>query len=83
MPAVKTDLEARLWRALRRILAYEAPDRLSRNAGKQYGLDGAEAVEMAYENMQQEARNALRGVRGPKPAAAPAPRSTESANVHP
>jgi hypothetical protein len=53
--------------ALKRIAAYESPDRLSRNAGKQYGLDGAEAVEMAYENMQQEARNAVRGVRARKP----------------
>jgi hypothetical protein len=67
MPTATTPLEIRLLTALKRIAAYESPDRLSRNAGKQYGLDGAEAVEMAYENMQQEARNAVRGVRARKP----------------
>jgi hypothetical protein len=59
----RTPLEIRLLVALKRITAYQTPDRLRRNADKQYGLSGEEAIEMAYENMQQEARNAIRGVR--------------------
>ena len=67
MPTATTPLEIKLLMALKRIAAYQAPDKLRRSAGKQYGLGGAEAVEMAYENMQQEARNAARGVRTKRP----------------
>lgn len=63
MATATTPLELKLLATLKRIASYEAPDRLRRNADMRYGLDGDEAVEMAYENMQQEARNAVRGVR--------------------
>lgn len=43
---------------------YQSPDQLRRNSGKEYGLDYEEALEMAYENMQQTAKEAVRGVRG-------------------
>lgn len=42
---------------------YQTPDQLRRNADRDYGLDFSEAIEMAYENIQGEARAAVRGVR--------------------
>jgi hypothetical protein len=62
-----TDLELRLWTALKTITCYDTPDKLRRRAQRDYGLDGAEAIEYAYENVLQEARNAIKGVRRPKP----------------
>lgn len=53
----------RLVGALRRITAYDSPDKLRRSSEKQWGLPFEEAMEMAYDNIQQEARSALRGVR--------------------
>ena len=37
---------------------YQRPDQLRRNAGKDYGLDYEETLEMAYENIQQLAKRA-------------------------
>lgn len=51
--------------ALKRISLYDAPDRLRKRAQKDYGLCGGEAVEMAYENVLNEARMAIRGKRRP------------------
>lgn len=49
--------------ALKRIARYETPAKLHRNAEREYGLDVSEAIEMAYENIQCEARSAVKGVR--------------------
>lgn len=69
MPVCKTELEVKLYEALRRISRYETPDRLRRSGEKQYGLPGEEVVELAYENIQEEARRAIKGVRLPKAVA--------------
>lgn len=70
MPTIKTELEQRLYTALKRIAQYEDPECLRRNAGKWYGCDGDEAVGMAYENVIHEAKHAIKGVRLPrKPSA--------------
>ncbi|OMW45738.1 hypothetical protein AQ808_23990 [Burkholderia pseudomallei] len=61
-----TDLELRLYIALKRITCYDPPARLRKRAEKDYGLSGDEAIEYAYENIQQEARDAIKGVRRPK-----------------
>ena len=54
----------RMRAALTRIAKeYQTPDQLRRNADRDYGLDASEAIEMAYENIQSEARAAVRGVR--------------------
>lgn len=66
MPVCKTDLEKKLFGALKRITQYQAPQRLLKNAEKEWGLDPHEALEMAYENIQQEAKDAVKGVRLPK-----------------
>lgn len=42
---------------------YQTPDQLRRNSEKQYGLEYEEALEMAYENVQEEARNASIGLK--------------------
>jgi hypothetical protein len=68
----KTNYEARFYVALKRITAYMTPSQLRRNAEREYGLDHAEALEMAYENVIEEARSALRGYRKPRAGTVPA-----------
>lgn len=58
--------EARLYDALKRITAYLDPEKLRKVAERKYGLEPEEAIEMAYENVLQEAKNAIRGMRRPK-----------------
>jgi hypothetical protein len=63
--------EQRLYGALRRIAKdYQTPAQLRRNAERQYGLSYHEALEYAYENILNDAKQAIRGVRMPKPKAA-------------
>ena len=57
--------EQRLYDALKRITLYDKPERLRRDAEKSYGLSSNEAIEMAYENVLEEARCALKGIRRP------------------
>lgn len=66
--------EQRLYDALKRITAYMPPEKLRRQAERQYGLEPDEAIEMAYENVLQEAKNAIKGMRRPV-AAPPSPAS--------
>lgn len=56
----------RLYNALKRISKYELPERLQRQAEKEYGLSYEEVLEMAYDNVLIEAKNALIGTRKPK-----------------
>lgn len=42
---------------------YSSPAQLKRNAEKEYGLDYESALEMAYENIQEEAKSAIKGFR--------------------
>lgn len=49
--------------ALTTITKYQTPDQLRRSSNKQWGLDYEEALEYSYENIQQTARNGLRGIR--------------------
>ena len=57
---------AKLYTALKRITLYDSPARLRKTSDKNWGLAYEEALEFAYENIQQEAKNAIRGVRLPK-----------------
>lgn len=53
--------------ALERIAKhYYTPDQLRKKAGSMYGVSYEEALEMSYENIQEEARFGLKGVRTPK-----------------
>lgn len=49
----------RLRSALERIVEYDTPDQLREYSKTEYGLDYEEALEMAYENIQEEAKSAL------------------------
>ena len=42
---------------------YQTPEQLRRNCEKSYGLGFEESLEMAYENLQAEARYAVKGVK--------------------
>lgn len=65
MPTATTDLERKLLAALRRIANdYRSSTSLLKTGDA--GLLGKEALEYAYDNIQQEAKNAIRGVRLPK-----------------
>lgn len=48
--------------ALKRIAAYQTPQQLHKSHLKDWGLDDPnEAIEMAYENVLFEAKNAIKG----------------------
>lgn len=49
--------------ALRRITKYDSVERLRNESENDYGLEFEEAIEMAYENMQNEAVAAIHGIR--------------------
>lgn len=57
---------ARMYAALKTIIRYQTPDQLRRQSQRHYGLDYEEALGYAYENIQQTAKNAVKGVRLPK-----------------
>lgn len=63
---MKESNELRYFSALKRIAAYQTPEQLQRNAVKQYGLNADDAISMAYENVLEEAKSAVRGKRAPK-----------------
>jgi len=56
----------KMYQALKRISQYELPEKLRRNAERDYGLDYEEALEMAYENVLHEAKSAIKGMRLPQ-----------------
>ena len=66
---VVTPLEHKLYAALKRIAAYQSPDRMRRASEKDWSVGYEECLEMAYENIQQEAKNATKGLRVSKVAA--------------
>ena len=45
---------------------YQTPTQLQRQSQSDYGLEYSEAMEMAYENIQSEAKFAVRGVKSLK-----------------
>ena len=66
-----SDPTQRLYDALKRIASYTPPEKLRRTAMKDYGLEGDEAIEMAYDNVIQEAKNAIKGMRRPGDSSKP------------
>jgi hypothetical protein len=65
-PDAKQSDAQRFYDALKRITRYQSAERLAATSEKQYGLEPQEALEMAYDNIQGEARAALHGKRRPK-----------------
>ena len=61
------DHEKMFFQALQTIAkGFQTPSQLKRIAEKSYGLSYEESLEMAYENIQTAAENAIRGQRRPK-----------------
>ena len=57
----------RLYDALHKIAkGYMTPDELRRKCTEEYGLEYHEVLEIAYENIQQDAAKAIKGMRRPK-----------------
>jgi hypothetical protein len=59
----------KLYAALKRITRYQTPEQLQRSHERDWGLPYEEALVYAYENIQQEARDAIRGMRLPRQSA--------------
>ena len=59
--------ELRYFTALKRITLYQSPTKLRRDSEKDWGLPYIDALEAAYENIQQEARDAIHSRRRPAP----------------
>lgn len=58
----------RMYLTLQRIAKdYMTPEQLRKKTDKIYGLNYTEALEMSYENIQEEARQAIQGIKKPKP----------------
>lgn len=57
--------QQKLFDALKRISSYTPPEKLRKTSERAYGLESSEAIEMAYENVIQEAKNAIKGMRRP------------------
>ncbi len=49
--------------ALIEITKYQTPYKLRKDSEKDWGVDFEEAIEMAYENIQVTAKDAVKGVR--------------------
>jgi hypothetical protein len=61
---MSTPLEIRLYDALKRIAKdYMTPDQIRRDAKSEMGMDYEEYLEMSYENIQNDAKRAIHGVR--------------------
>jgi hypothetical protein len=68
---VNAKQQQRIYDALRCIARdYEKSDKLIAHAQERYGLDPIEALQMAYDNIQQTAKDALKGIRNPGAALA-------------
>lgn len=53
----------KMLKALKKIArGYQTSNQIKRDSQKQYGLDYEEALEMSYDNIQEEARFALKGI---------------------
>lgn len=64
---MKLKQQQNMYDALRQIAkGFERSERVMKNADKDYGLSPIEALEMAYDNIQQTAKQAIKGLRRPK-----------------
>jgi hypothetical protein len=62
--------EQRLFDALKRITKYRSPERIRGRYAESVGLSDEEAIEYAYDNVLEEAKRAIKGMRRPAPDAA-------------
>lgn len=57
--------EQKLYDALKRITQYDPPRTIRHSAERHYGLPADEVFEMAYENIREEAKAAIKGMKRP------------------
>lgn len=57
----------RMLLALKTITQYQSPEKLKKDSEKDWGLGYEEALEGAYDNIQQQAKSAVKGIKGIKP----------------
>ena len=62
---MKIDKIQKMFDGLKTISNYQTVTQLQKNAGKDYGLDYTEALEMAYENVLYTAKLTVKGLRRP------------------
>lgn len=62
---MKDEKVLKMFMALKRISKYQTLDNLRRESEKDYGLSYEEVLEMAYDNVIQEAKSAIKGARPP------------------
>lgn len=55
----------RMHEALKRITCYQSPSHMRKHSIKEWGLPFEEVLEIAYENVQEEAKQAVKGIRVP------------------
>ena len=56
----------KIYDTLKQISKFQTLKQLQRNSERQYGLEYEEVIEMAYENIIDGAKLALKGMRRPK-----------------
>lgn len=65
----RTEREQKMFDTLKKIAkAYMTTAKLRKQSNGLYGLEYEEALEMAYENIQRDAAEAIRGMRRPTPS---------------
>jgi hypothetical protein len=52
----------KMYEALKEIARYQTPEQLQRDSKKDWGLDYEESLAMAYDNIQQTAKDAVKGI---------------------
>ena len=60
---MKNDQILKMYSALKTITQYQSPEKLRKDSKKEWGVDFTDAIEMSYENIQQTAKDAIKGIR--------------------
>lgn len=60
---MKNNQILKMYSALKTITKYQSAEKLRKDSKKEWGLDFTEAIEMSYENIQQTAKDAIKGIR--------------------
>jgi hypothetical protein len=75
---MSTQTEIRYFDALKRITRYQSVERLRKKSEQDWGLLFEEALEMAYENVLDDAKRAIKGKRRPAIAAVATKREADA-----
>lgn len=62
---MKTEQQQRMYDAMKEITRYQTTNQFRKGSNSDWGLDYEEALEMAYENIQETAKRAVKGLKRP------------------